>query len=252
MLDRAAIDATSTNDLDALGLRTDSLSDAAVMFMGYQRTKQISQETRKAWDAGDTAPMAAEVSRRRGEIIRGTFAEIWQEYLPTRAYLNAEGITPTHVADVGSGSAINDVFLAADFAPRFTLIDIEETDDQYHGWNKSGAGYASLEAAKALLVENGVAEDAVTLINPTKTPAAVAEVSPNLATSLYSCGFHYPIDDYLDLFLRTLGNSGAVVLDIRGHYWRRKPEALAKLCDAGSVTEIYHDERSVRIGVRGV
>ena len=251
MLDRAAIDILPTDDLDTLGLHTDSLSDAAVMFMGYQRTKQISKETRKAWDAGDTAPMAAEVSRRRGEIIRGTLAEIWQEYLPMRDFLNAEGISPTHVADVGSGSAINDLFLAHDFSPEFTLIDIEQTDEQYHGWNKSGAGYASLDAAKALLMENGVANAAITLINPTKTPDAVTGVSPDLATSLYSCGFHYPIDDYVDLFLRTLGNGGAVILDVRGHYWRRKPDALDRLCDAGSVTEIYRDERSVRIGVRG-
>lgn len=250
MLDRAALDILPTDDLETLDLSFDSLSDAAVMFMGYQRTKQVSKAARKAWDAGNTKPMAAEVAARREDIVRGTFAEIWQEYLPTRDYLQAEGITPTVVADIGSGSAINDIFLAQDFAPRFTLIDIEETDDQYHGWNRSGAGYASLDAAQALLMENGVAASDVTLINPNSAPEAVAEVTPDLATSLYSCGFHYPIDDYLDLFLRTLDNDGAVVLDIRGHYWRRKPETLSTLCDAGDVTEIYHDERSVRIGVR--
>ncbi len=249
MLDRAAIDTTPTDELEALGLRSQSLSDAAVMLMGFQRTKQIDNRARKAWNAGDTAPMAAEVSARRDDIIRGAFAEVWQEYLPMRDYLKAKGLTPTHVADVGSGSAVNDLFLDRDYAPRFTLIDIEETDEQYHGWNALGSGYASLDAAKALLVENGVAEDSVTLINPTRTPDAVAEVSPDLTTSLYSCGFHYPVDDYLELFERTLANGGAVVLDIRGNYWQRKPAPLARLCDAGEVTEIYHDIRSIRIGV---
>lgn len=251
MLDREAIQNFPTDELDALALNSASLSEQAVALIGFQRTKQISQQSRKAWEAGDHAPMAREVRERRSEIIAGAFAEIWREYLPIRDYLRDRGLTPTHVADIGAGAAINDLFLARDHGPDFTLIDIEQSDAQYHGWAETGAGYASLDAARALLEENGVAGEAITLINPLRTPEAVGAVSPDLATSLYSCGFHYPIDGYLALFLRTVENGGAVILDLRRHYWRRKPPALETLCAAGPVTELYNDVRSIRIAVGG-
>lgn len=251
VLDRAALLDLSTDELDSLGFRTDSLSDDAVMYIGYQRTKQMTKAARDAWNAGDKGVAAAEARAERDRILRGTFAEIWREYLPVRDYLNRLGLTPRHVADIGAGTGINDLFLARDYGTRVTMIDIEETDEQYHGWAASGAGYASLAAARALLEENGVAPADIMTINPLITPGAVDTVSPDLVTSLYSCGFHYPIDDYLSLCQRALENGGAVILDLRGSYWRRKPEGLAKLCAAGQVTEIFHDTRSLRIGVHG-
>ncbi len=251
MLDREAIQNFSTEELEQLNLKSGSLSDQAVALIGFQRTKQISQHSRKSWEAGDAAPMAKEVQERRQEIIAGAFAEIWREYVPIRDYLREKNIHPTHIADIGAGAAINDLFFARDYGPKFTLIDIEQSDNQYHGWADKGAGYASLAAAKALLEENGVDGDAITLINPLKTAELVDDVTPDMSTSLYSCGFHYPIDDYLELFLRTVANGGVVVLDLRRHYWRRKPPALAKLCAAGDVTEIYNDVRSIRIAVKG-
>ncbi len=249
MLDRPAIQELPTDELAELGLKTHTLDDTDVMLIGFQRTKQISKQARKAWEAGDTAPMAAEVAQNRDRIIAGALAEIWREYLPLRDYLKAEGLRPAHVADIGCGAGINDLFLASDFNCAFTLIDIEETPAQYHGWADSGSGYASLASATALLGENGISD--VTAINPEKTPDAVAGVTADLATSLYSCGFHYPVDGYLDLFQRVISGGGAVILDLRGRYYRRRPDGLARLLDSGRVSEIYHDERSVRVAVRG-
>lgn len=251
MIDRAAISRMPIDGLADLDIRTDSLSDEAVMFIGYQRTKQVSRTARKAWDTGDTRPMSNEVRARRSEIVQGTLEEIWREYLPLRDYLVGKRIKPTHVADIGCGAGINDVFLARDHSPRFTLIDIEETEDQYHGWASSGAGYASLASARALLEENGVKPDDIETINPRFAAARLADLTPDLATSLYSCGFHYPIDEYRELFLGVLGRGGVVVLDLRGRYWRRRSPALEQLFAAGEVTEVYQDERSVRIAIRG-
>lgn len=249
MLDRATLDTLPTDDLAALDIRTESLTNHAVMLMGYQRTKQISKEARIGWEKGDLGPLAEQAKTRRDEIIQGTLIEIWREYLPLRAHLTDTNRRPAHVADIGCGAGVNDVFLARDFAPKFTLIDIEQTDDQYHGWAKSGAGYASLAAARALLEENDVPPGDIHTINPRLTPERLAGLTPDLVTSLYSCGFHYPIDEYLDLFLQTVANGGLVVLDLRGRYYRRRSPALDQLYDAGTVTELYQDQRSVRIAV---
>ena len=251
MVDRAAIAALPTDELEKLDIRSASLTDEAVMFIGFQRTKQISKKAREAWGAGDTRPMANEVRARRAEIVGGAIHEVWREYMPVREYLSEQGLHPKQVADVGCGAGINNIFLAYDYSPCFTLIDIEQTEDQYHGWASSGAGYASLDSARAWLEENGVSGGSIETINPRKEHGRIEGISPDLATSLYSCGFHYPIDDYLAMFLNVVSSGGAVILDIRKHYWRRKPIALEQLCSAGNVTEIYHDVRSVRIAVRG-
>ena len=68
MLDRAAILDLPVAELSALRLTTDCLSDHDVALIGFQRTKRISKAARKAWEAGDPAPMLAEVKARRGEI----------------------------------------------------------------------------------------------------------------------------------------------------------------------------------------
>lgn len=251
MLDRAGISALPTDELEILDIKTASLSDKAVMFIGFQRTKQISNVAQNAWVAGDAKPMSDEVHARRAEIISGAIQEVWREYIPLREYLTEHGLHPKLVADVGSGAGINDIFLAHDYSPNFILIDIEETKEQYHGWAKSGSGYASLSSAKAWLEENGASSNSIVTINPRNDPDLLRGKIPDLVTSLYSCGFHYPIDEYLPLFLKVVSAGGAVVLDVRGRYWRRKPPALEQLCAAGKVTEIYHDERSVRIAVRG-
>ena len=251
MLDRAGISALPTDELEILDIQTASLSDEAVMFIGFQRTKQISRMARDEWFAGNVKPMSDEVRARRAEIVSGAIQEVWREYIPVREYLAEHGIHPELVADVGSGAGINDIFLAHDYSPSFILIDIEKTKEQYHGWAASGSGYASLSSAKAWLEENGASGNSIETINPVNDPDQLEGKLPDLVTSLYSCGFHYPIDEYLPLFLKVVSAGGAVILDVRGRYWRRKPPALEQFCAAGKVTEIYHDERSVRIALRG-
>lgn len=227
-----------------------AMSDAGIVLLGFQRTKQISQKARKARMAGDFGPIVEEVRARRRDIFHGAVREIHAEYRPLRAYLRDNGLAPRHVIDIGCGQAINDAFLSADFGCRFTLVDIEQTDAQYHGWAEAGSGYASLEDARAFLIDNGTPADRVITINPRKTPEAVAGLSGDLVTSLFSCGFHYPIDEYLDLFCRTVAEGGLVVMDFRKQYLRRNPPALQRLFAAGQVHEIADDEKSKRLLVR--
>jgi len=146
---------------------------------------------------GNPAPLRAEAETQRSEIFEGALLEIYQEYLPLRDQLKALKIPPKRVIDIGCGQAINDLFLHRDFKPHFTMVDIEHTPDQYHQWSNQGSGYASLDNAKALLHANGVAKTKVVVINPRKTPEALERLTGDLITSLYSCGFHYPVDEYM-------------------------------------------------------
>jgi len=217
----------SMDDLRSLSLNTASISDTACALLGFQRTKQISRRSRLIWENGDTSALAQEVQDRKSEIVQGAMLEIYQEYIPLKKALSGQDIKT--VCDIGCGQAINDVFLQADFQPAFTLVDIEETEDQYHNWADSGSGYASLESAKNLLLENGVAAASIEMINPRKDQRDVNLETFDLVTSFYSCGFHYPVDEYIELFVNTVKAGGAVCLDIRGRYLTKGSEALSQL-----------------------
>jgi len=226
--------------LDEMRISDAPISTNGMMLIGYQRTKHVSTTARKAWEAGNSAPLLAEVALRRDEIFRATMDEVYAEYLPLRAALAEMGRRPQSVIDIGCGQALNDALLVKDFDCAVTLVDIEETPNQYHNWNDSGSGYASLAEAEAFLRGNGARE--VTAINPRKTPERMEGLKADLVTSLISCGFHYPIGDYLDLFLRTVAEGGLVMLDIRRRYLNGPDAALKQLLGASRQTRLESRE----------
>ncbi len=251
MLNRPAIELLAdADDIAAMQLSDATLSHDAIMLLGYQRTKQISRRSRLGWQSGQPDALSAEATSRRREIFDGALLEIYQEYLPLLLRLTIYGIKPKKVIDIGCGQALNDLFLHRDFKPHFTLVDIETTPDQYHHWSDAGSGYASLENAKKLLHDNGVAQTKVVTINPTKTPAAIEKLTGDLVTSLYSCGFHYPLDEYVPLFDRVIDGGGAVCVDLRNNYTNNNPESVGKLLDGRDVTILYDDTKSKRVLVR--
>ncbi|MEO1140634.1 MAG: hypothetical protein AAFW87_14405 [Pseudomonadota bacterium] len=252
MLTREDIDASvSPSDVAPLNFTPEAMSDDAIALLGFQRTKQISPQSRKSWIAGNPVPLRQEARARRGDIFTGTLTEIYAEYLPLRAYLDKHKIKPKSVIDIGCGQALPDLFLHHDFKPRFTLIDIEQTDDQYHAWADSGSGYASLDQAAALLRGNGVAKTKVKTVNPVKAPTLMTGLKADLLISFYSCGFHYPVDDYADVMIDTLKTGGTVCLDLRKRYLRRGSDALSRVLEAAERTDLFEDPRSFRVALRG-
>lgn len=230
--------------LEDMAISGASISTRAMMLIGYQRTKQVSPAARKAWEEGNPAVLEAEVLARRDEIFQRTLEEVYAEYLPLRAALAEMGRRPESVIDIGCGQALNDALLVKDFGSAVTLIDIEETPSQYHNWNASGSGYASLAEAEAFLRANGAHD--VVAINPLKTPERLADLRADLVTSLISCGFHYPVGEYIDLFLRTVAEGGLVVLDIRNRYFKNPDEALKRLLEETRQTRIESTEHKAQ------
>ena len=233
------------SDLNKLNLQYSSIDDTACALLAYQRTKQTSRKSKVAWEKGNKEPLYEEVRSKKAEIIRGAFLEIYQEYLPLLDVLKSRSIKS--VCDIGCGQGINDVFLHKDFQPRLTLVDIEETKDQYHLWAEDGSGYASLDAARALLMENGVDKAMLKTVNPKEAVWKQNGSGFDLVTSLYSCGFHYPVDDYIDLFIDTIDTGGAVCLDLRKKYLQQEGNCLSRLRNAGNEVAIYKDRKSWRI-----
>ncbi len=234
-------------DLAKLGFTADSLTGFDLALLGYQRTKHISKGARLAWQDGDHAPLLQEVRQRGQEIFDGALLDAYREYIPLREFLRLRRRTPKSVIDIGCGQAVPDLFLQRDFKPRFTLVDIEETQEQFHFWAEKGSGYASLDSAQALLCGNGAAKNHVRTLNPLKEPGTLETLSADLVTSFYSCGFHYPVGEYLEIMLDTLNDGGLVCLDMRGHYLKRMPDELKQLEEAGGMTVLFEDRRAKRV-----
>ncbi|OCX65319.1 hypothetical protein BFP70_09635 [Thioclava sp. SK-1] len=227
---------TSVADLKQLQIRNQALSTRGIMMLGFQRTNHISTEARLAWENGDRAPLRQEARTRRDEIFQGALADIHSEYLGVQSALKTANFAPKTVIDIGCGQALGDAFLLRDFDPAFILIDIEKTPSQYHAWKKRGSGYALLDEAAEFLRDNGARQ--VRTINPRLVPDQLNGLHADLVISTISCGFHYPIGEYLPIMLASLERGGTVILDIRQRYWRNPDEALNSLLSHAQHVEI--------------
>ncbi len=199
----------------------------------------------KSWMGGDSGPILSEVDRLGEEIARRAAGVILAEYRAMSETVMAAG--PKRIADIGCGYAIWDLFASRDTGADLLLIDIEENEHRHFGFAEQGAAYTSLAAAGDFLKRNGVAADKITLLNP--RAADLAAAGPvDLAVSFISCGFHYPVDAYLDFFRDQVSPEGAVLIDLRRG---TAQEQLAKLSDIGRVAdEISSHPKARRILLR--
>lgn len=249
-LTRADIDTLDVAaDVAAMGISDAAVPPEVLALLGMQRTKQISPTSRRAWQAGNPDPLLIEARDRGHQIFQGALLETYREYIPLRDFIHARGFRPRQVIDIGCGQAISDLFLCRDFNPLINLIDIEETEEQYHFWADTGAGYASLDSAVAMLRDNGVPAGKITAVNPRLDAQALRAVRGNLLISFYSCGFHYPVDVYARMMTRTVERGGIVCLDLRKSYVHEAPGKLPRVLDSGEVHILYEDPRSVRIAL---
>jgi len=180
----------------------------------------------RAWEAGDEGPIRGAVASLGEEIARRAAAAIHGEYLALRPRLLA--LAPGRIADIGCGYGFFDLFLARDLGADLLLIDIEANPRRHFGFAAEGAAYTNLATARALLEANGVDPRRIVTLNPATAPLAAAG-PVDVALSFLSCGFHYPVDAYMDFFTRQVRPGGAVILDLRARTAARQEATLAPL-----------------------
>jgi len=186
-------------------------ADVANLILQRSEVGEVGQEIRD-WIDGDDAPLQAYARANRDTVLTEALEVARRE---CEFFVKAtDNPKPTRIADIGCGYAFADLFLYHRYKSDIVLIDIEESKDRHFGFAESGAGYASLEKAVLFLTSNGVPEDKITTINPNKQN--VTDIGMvDLAISLASCGFHYPVATYESFFGKQISKGGAIVLDIR-------------------------------------
>lgn len=164
------------------------------------------------WIAGDDTALLEYARENKTHILNEAMSVACRE---CGFFLKAtDPIKPARIADIGCGYALADLLLYRRYSSDIVLIDIEESSNRHFGFQESGAGYASLAKARAFLEKNGVPADKITTLNPnTQDVAEIGTV--DLAISLASCGFHYPVSTYDSFFKTQISPDGGIVLDIR-------------------------------------
>ncbi len=194
----------------------------------------------RRWTDGDGVPLQNVIDQKGYELVKRAIAMACIEYQTLKAHLPASSISS--VADIGCGYAFIDLFINRDFSADLTLIDIEESEVRDFGFQQEGAGYSNLRKAKAFLVANGISPEKISLVNPNKTDVTTtAEV--DLAISLLSCGFHYPVSTYSAYFAKKLRQGGTAILDIRDKNFAEQADAIAQI---GEVSEKYEIVRRTK------
>jgi hypothetical protein len=165
----------------------------------------------KAWVKGNHKPLQREAVRRREAILNGAMADVREEFEKITAYVGERPVN--RMVDIGCGHALIDLLFWRRYRCHIHLVDIERTGATHHDYRETGAGYASLDAARQFLVANGVPAESIKTTNPTRQKLQDGGV--DLVLSMISAGFHYPISTYTGFALEALSPGGILMFDAR-------------------------------------
>ena len=161
-------------------------------------------------------------------------AELSQTYEGIKPYLPEGG----RILDIGCGMAGIDVFLARHYADyQLTLLDKQGVSKRINaGFNavENFAHYHDFDAALALLSANDV--HAYQCIDVNKEPLPADRY--DLAISLLSWGFHYPINAYTP-------NAKVIIADVR-----KGTDGEKELAKHGKVTVVHEAQKYRRVVVQ--
>ncbi|MBV1868728.1 MAG: class I SAM-dependent methyltransferase [Marinosulfonomonas sp.] len=198
----------------------------------------------RSWRAGDMGPINAAVDRLGEDIARRAAAVIHAEFRSLEPVLSQS--SPKIIADIGCGYAFFDLFAARYFNCDLVLIDLEQNEHRHFGFQEEGAAYSSLSVARQMLLDNGVEDAAIRLLNPNQEdPASCRDI--DLAFSFLSCGFHYPVSSYIPFFEKSVADEGSIILDLRSKTAQAQQKAVSHI---GVIEHLPARGKSTRIHLK--
>ena len=105
-----------------------------------------------------------------------------------------------YILDIGSGLGIINVFLNNHFnnIPKFTLIDKTRLEKKVsYGFDSQGQFYNNFDLTLDFLQDNGIDRERINLVDADSKETV--DKNFDLVISLLSMGYHYPLNQYLDI-----------------------------------------------------
>ena len=144
------------------------------------------------------------------DIARCYEKDIKKDYESIKNYLPE---TCEKILDIGCGLAGIDLFLSGHYQNQteLHLLDYNKIDKAIHyGYQKQGSIYNNLAVSAQFLKLNGVDKKKIKVHDAEQSfPCKKFDI----IISLLSCGFHYPVEIYLNQIKKS--KQGIVILDIR-------------------------------------
>ena len=150
------------------------------------------------------------------EIEKKINEEFLKEFNSIKNYLPKSS---KNILDIGCGLGVINIFLNDYYSKKsyFTLIDKNYVDKKViYGFNKNSESYNKLEITKDFLILNGFKTEQLQLINADKN----FEINKKyeLIISLFSMGYHYPIENYFYTIKKNSTKSTKVIFDLSLEY----------------------------------
>ena len=143
------------------------------------------------------------------KITMGNYLKEVDEFIKIYKITNGD-----HLVSIGPGNGVFETLLLKKIKfINVLLIDIEDTKSQKHGFNHKGSGYASLASTKLFLVNNGIPIETIKICNP--RIHNIPKFKFDLLISLYSMGFHYPCNEYVDFIIKNSSLNSKIIYDKR-------------------------------------
>lgn len=136
--------------------------------------------------------------------------ELSEEYQKMKPFLPKE---LKSVLDIGCGIGGIDYFLSRNHgSPVLHMLDYNKEDENIHfGLRPTASKYNSLESTREFLNNNGITN----FVLHDASKGFPTDNEYDLIISLLSCGYHYPVNTYLNGIIKTLSKNGALIIDIR-------------------------------------
>lgn len=220
------LEESAANTLNDVDVDTVTIPESATPYILLQRVKmqkwrdvcEYIPRGEKLYDEiySNLALYELEARIRHDQIAERYVAQMKREFEAIRPYVPE---TTSRVLDIGCGIAGIDLIMSNALAPdlpEFNLLDKTEISDSvYYRFRDQGAYYNSLKVASDMMRANGVPPSRLNVLDAETTELSRACGGVDLCLSLFSWGFHYPIETYLEDVMEVLSKQGRVILDVR-------------------------------------
>ncbi len=158
--------------------------------------------------------------------------ETFKDFLPE---------SPKNIMDVGCGLGLINIFLNRFYnnGPNFYLLDKNRIDKKIkYGFSSNYESYNDLDETKRILTESNISENRLFFFDVEKDILIDSKI--DLVISLKSMGYHYPFENYLQLFRKCCNKNTIFIFDVSGGSF---DESLFK--NYFQNIEIIYEEKSI-------
>ena len=158
--------------------------------------------------------------------------ETFEKYLPS----NVENIM-----DIGCGLGVLNIFINQKYQnnPNFYLLDKNTVDNKIkYGFSKDYESYNDLNETKNILLKNGLSKEQIYIKNVDQEITTDNKI--NLVISLKSMGYHYPLENYINLIKSTCSTKTVFIFDV---FWEKY--SLSDVKKYFNEAKIIYEENSL-------